>query len=125
MPLLNAKNLTLEEVHRRLGFQRGYCDAFETLLPLEPLSDREQQEIQQTRREFEHHLISGDTSEGQVKQIAVSPLLRLAGFFQSPLQVVEEGIARIELVDEDTIITGRFDILAVHRTRFTDASTPF
>lgn len=126
MTLLNAKNLSLEDVHRRFGFQRGYCDSFEALLPLEPLSDHEQQEIQQTRREFEHHFMSGEPSEGQVKLIAVSPLLRLAGFFQYPLQVVvEEGIARIERMDEDMVITGRFDILAIHRTRLTKGNTPF
>jgi hypothetical protein len=126
MPLLNAKNLTLDEVHQRFRFQRGYCDSFEGLLQLEPLTERERQEVQQTSREFDHHLTAGDTSEGQVKLIAVSLLLRLAGFFRHPLRIlVEEGIARIELPDDDTVITGRFDILAVHRTELTGFNTPF
>jgi hypothetical protein len=118
MAVTSAKNLTLEEVHRLFGFQRQYCDNFQSLLTLEPITEFEQQEILQTRSEFDNHLTTSDVSEGQVKLIAVSPLLRLAGFYRAPLQVsVEEGIARIEVVDEDTTITGRFDILAINKTR--------
>jgi hypothetical protein len=114
MAVTSARNLTLEEVHRLFRFQRQYCDDFQSLLTLEPITEFEQQEILQTRSEFDNHLTTSDVSEGQVKLIAVSPLLRLAGFYRAPLQVsVEEGIARIEVVDEDTTITGRFDILAI------------
>ena len=87
MAVTSAKNLTLEEVHRLFGFQRQYCDSFNSLLKLEPITEFEQQEILPTRSEFDNHLTSSDVSEGQVKLIAVSPLLRLAGFFRVPLQV--------------------------------------
>ncbi|GAB4376026.1 MAG: hypothetical protein Kow00121_22450 [Elainellaceae cyanobacterium] len=126
MTLVNAKNLTLEEVHRLFQLERHYSGSFAELLTLEPLSDREQQEIHQTRAEFDHHLTSGEPSEGQVKLIAVSPLLRLAGFYRYPFQVaVEEGIARIEVTDEDTVITGRFNILAINRAILRSVNTPF
>ena len=126
MTILNAKNLTLEQVHQLFGFQRQYRDSFVPLLTLEPITDFERHEIIQTRNEFDNHLTAGQISEGQVKLIAVGPLLRLAGFYRYPMQVaVEEGIARIEIPDEDTIISGRFDILAINRKRLIKIDTPF
>ena len=48
--------------------------------------------------------------------LSVAPLLRLAGFNQVPIRLeVEENIDRIYIEDDDTYITGRFDIIAVHR----------
>lgn len=126
MTTLRAKDLTLDEVHHLFGFSKRYCDSFTPLLTLEPLTELEQQDTLQTRSEFENHLASGETSEGQVKLVAVGPLLRLAGFYRYPLKVtVEEGIARITVNDDDITITGRFDILAINRARLTSAKTPF
>jgi hypothetical protein len=49
--------------------------------------------------------------------------MRLAGYYRYPLQIkLEEEIANIEIEDEDKIITGRMDILAVNKARKT-AST--
>ena len=126
MTTLRAKDLTLDEVHRLFGFSKQYCDSFASLLPLQPLTESEQREALQTRSDFENHLNSGETSEGQVKLVAIGPLLRLAGFYRYPLNViVEEGIARITVTDEDITITGRFDILAINRARLTSTEKPF
>lgn len=126
MTTLRAKDLTLDQVHRLFGLSKQHCDSFSPLLTLDPLTESERQEILQTRNEFENHLTSGETSEGQVKLVAVSPLLRLAGFYRYPLNVtVEEGIARITVTDEDVTMTGRFDILAINRARLNSADKPF
>ena len=120
MTILNARNLTLKEVHRLFSFQKIDSQPFSSLLSLEPLTEWEKQELAQTRQEFENHLISssGNASEGQVKLVSVGPLLRLAGFYRYPLQVlVEEGISRIDVTDEDKIITGRLDILAINHAQ--------
>ncbi|NEQ68859.1 MAG: restriction endonuclease subunit R [Symploca sp. SIO2D2] len=124
--ILNAKNLTLDEVHRLFNFQRQYDDSFTSLLSLEPITEFEQQEIAQTRGDLENHLTTAAASEGQVKLVAVGPLLRLAGFYRYPLQVVvEEGIARITITDEDTTVTGRLDILAINKARQSPENAPF
>ena len=125
MTVVNAKNLTLDEVHHLLKLEKQEGGSFPLSLAMEPLTELEQQEIVATRNHFENHLRSG-ASEGQVKLIAVGPLLRLAGFYSSPLLIlVEEGIARIEIADEDTTITGRFDILAINKAKQVKENVPF
>jgi hypothetical protein len=123
MTILNARNLSLEEVHNLLGFQRQYNDSFNSLLSLETLTEEEHQELIQIRDDFDKYLAAGKVSEGQVKFLAIAPLMRLAGYYRYPLQIkLEEEIADIEIEDEDKIITGRMDILAVNKAKKT-AST--
>ena len=118
MTILNARNLSLEEVHSFLSIQRQYNDSFNSLLSLEPLTQEEQQELGQIRDDFDRYLTTGKVSEGQVKFIVVAPLMRLAGFYRYPIEIrLEEEIANIEIEDEDKIITGRMDILAVNKAK--------
>lgn len=124
MTTLNAKKI-LGEVNRLLGFQEHYDGSFTSLLPLEPLTEFEQQELAQIRNDFRYYLSASKVSEGLIKALTTFPLLRLAGFYRYPIQIsLEESIADISIEDEDTIITGRFDILAVNKTAETNASTP-
>lgn len=120
MKILNARNLSLEEVHRLFGFQRHYSDSFSNYLSLEPLTEVEQQELKQIQQDFDRYLTIGKVSEGQVKFLAVAPLLRLAGFYRYPIEIVlEEDAADIEVEDEDIKIKARFDILAVSKAKYT------
>ncbi|MBD2515660.1 restriction endonuclease subunit R [Nostoc sp. FACHB-973] len=126
MTILNARNFSLEEVHRLFGFQRQYNDSFSNYLSLEPLTEAEQQELKQIQHDFDRYLTIGKVSEGQVKFLAVAPLLRLAGFYRYPIEIVlEENIADIEIEDEDIKIKGRFDILAVSKAQHTKSKTYF
>ncbi|MFS0518822.1 restriction endonuclease subunit R [Nostoc sp. UIC 10607] len=120
MTILNARNLSLEEVQRLFGFQEQYSESFSNYLSLEPLLEVEQQELLQIRNDFRRYLTAGKVSEGQVKFLAVAPLLRLAGFYRYPIEIVlEENIADIEVEDEDIRIKGRFDILAISKAKHT------
>ncbi len=120
MTILNARNLSLEEVQRLFGFQEQYSDSFSNYLSLEALTEVEQQELLQIRNDFRRYLTAGKVSEGQVKFLAVAPLLRLAGFYRYPIEIVlEENIADIEVEDEDIKIKGRFDILAISKAKHT------
>jgi hypothetical protein len=126
MTTLNARNLFLDDVHRILGFQKQYNCSFTPLLTLENLTEFEQRELVQIRNDFDNYLTIGKVSEGQVKLLVVGPLLRLAGFYRSPIQIsVEEDIADIDITDEDTKITGRMDILAVNKAQQTTANIYF
>ncbi|MFN6560793.1 MAG: restriction endonuclease subunit R [Nostoc sp. ChiSLP01] len=126
MTILNARNLSLEEVHRLFGFQRQYSDSFSNYLSLEPLTEAEQQELKQIQNDFDRYLTIGKVSEGQVKFLAVAPLLRLAGFYRYPIEILlEENIADIEVEDEDIKIKGRFDILAISKAKHTNPQTYF
>ncbi len=117
MTTLNAKELSLSDVHHLFGFQRQYSSSFTSLLSLENLTEFEQQELVQIRNDFDSYLSESKVSEGIVKALTTFPLLRLAGFYRSPIKIaLEENIAQINIVDEDTNITGRMDILAVNKT---------
>src|ERR671932_2492602 len=107
---------TLNDVHNLLCFQRQYKSSF-TLLSLEPLTEIEQQELLQIRDDFDNYLGESKVLEGMVKALTTFPLMRLAGFYRSPIKIsLEENIAQINIVDEDTNIIGRLDLLAVNKT---------
>ncbi|HAA31051.1 MAG TPA: restriction endonuclease subunit R [Cyanobacteria bacterium UBA8553] len=125
MTTLNAEKLTLKDVHRLLGFQKQPMGEYSTLLSLEPLTTYEHQELLQIAHDFDNYLSAEKVLEGLVKVLTTFPLLRLAGFYRFPVELsLEEGIARIVIEDEDTFITGRFDILAINKTALA-GSQPF
>ncbi|MFQ4141229.1 restriction endonuclease subunit R [Chlorogloeopsis sp. ULAP02] len=126
MTILNTRNLSLEDVQRLFGFQEQYIESFSPLLSLEPLTELEQQELLQIRDDFRRYLTSGKVSEGQVKFLVIAPLLRLAGFYHYPIEItLEEDIIDIEIEDEDKIIKGKMDILAVNKVKKTTANAYF
>jgi hypothetical protein len=87
MTLLQAKNLSLADIHRLFDFQRQYNNSFTPILSLEPLTESEQQELIQIRNDFDNYLIEGRVSEGLVKALTIFPLLRLAGFYRYPIKI--------------------------------------
>jgi hypothetical protein len=126
MTTLNAKNITLSEVHRLLKFNKLPNGVFTPLLALEPLTELEQQELAQIRSDFDYYLSEGRVLEGLVKALTTFPLLRLAGFYRPPIEIsLEEGIADITIEDEDTAIAGRLDILAINKSQPTTADAYF
>jgi hypothetical protein len=116
MTTLIAKKLTLKQVHELLKLSKLPTGLFTPLLCLEPLTEFEQQELAQIRDDFENYLVEGKVLEGQIKLLVIGPLLRLAGFYRSPIKIsLEQDIDDIVIEDEDTEIKGRFDILAVNK----------
>ena len=126
MTTLNASNLTLDDVHRLCGFQELYNGSFTPLLSLEPITELQQQELIRIWNDFKPYVTAGKMSEGVVKAMTTFPLMRTAGFYSPPIRLsIEEGIAAINILNEDTRITGRFDILAVNSEQLTAANTLF
>ncbi len=120
MIILQASHLSLEDVHHTFGFQRQYNSSLTSRLSLDTITEFEQRELEQIRTDFDNYLIAGKVSEGLVKALTVFPLLRLAGFYRSPIKIsLEEGIADIDIQEEDTKITGRLDILAINKAQQT------
>jgi len=66
MTTLIAKELSLNDVHRLLGFQRQYKSSFASLLSLEPLTEFELQELVQIRDDFDNYLSESKVLEGMV-----------------------------------------------------------
>ena len=121
MAILTAREMTLEQVDRLLPLEERLEPlSFSSLLALEPLTDREQQEMIQIRNDYRAYLRPGKVLEGQIQFLVLAPLLRLAGFYSPPIYLsLEQGIAPIEIIDEATQITGRMDLLASRRNQTT------
>ncbi|NET58895.1 MAG: restriction endonuclease subunit R [Symploca sp. SIO2E6] len=126
MTTILAQKLTLKQVHQFLKLNKLANGSFTPLLSLEPLTEFEQQELAQIRDDFENYLIEGKVLEGQVKLLVIAPLLRLAGFYRSPVKIsLEQDIDMIVVEDQDTKITGRFDLLAVNQEHPTTRDIAF
>jgi hypothetical protein len=118
MVVLNARKMDIEQVRQTLNLAPRFGSSFEKHLDLKPITDQEQRQLGKIVEEFRQYYVSGKISEGQVRFISIAPLLRLAGYHEPEIELkIEEDIARINIVDEDTYITGRFDIVAVQRSR--------
>jgi hypothetical protein len=121
MVLLNARKLDIQQTRRMLNFEPRFGGSFHHYLQLGSISANEQQELTQIVGEFRTYYVAGKVSEGQVRCISIAPLLRLAGYHAPTIELkIEEDIARICIADEETYITGRFDIVAVHRLNHED-----
>ena len=117
MTVIPAKDITLTEVHKLLKLQQQWTNGVLTnKLTLEPLTEYEQQEILQIRTDFRAYIYTEKVSEGMVKALTTFPLIRLAGFYHYPIKIsLEQDIADIIIKDEDTTISGRYDLLAINK----------
>ena len=118
---VEPSTLSLNDVHRLLKFQEKFDGSFTDYLTLEPLTEFEQQDLSRIRNDFRHYLKAGKISEGMVKFFTVAPLMRLAGFYDIPIRLTMEDVIGIAIEDEDKVIKGRMDILAVNQAQATIA----
>ncbi len=126
MTVLNASILNLDQVYQYLDFQELSYGSFRSLLNLEPLSDLELAELNQIRDDFKQYLNDGKVLEGMVIALTILPLLRLAGFYRSPIKMrMEQEIERIHIEDKDVDITGRLDLICVNKSRPKSTDIPF
>lgn len=96
MVTLQAKNLTLDEVSRYLKLQRSLGrQTYGELLPLEPVTEFEGQEIEQIRLDFQAYWQAGRVLESQIQLLVLGPLLRLAGFYRAPINLTVEQRSRM------------------------------
>ncbi|MBW4623563.1 MAG: restriction endonuclease subunit R [Cyanosarcina radialis HA8281-LM2] len=120
--ILEASNLSLDDVHRLLKPEKQIGESFANLLSLEPITEIEQQDLWRIRDDFDRYLSAGKISEGMVKFLTLAPLMRLTGFYDAPIKMTMEDSIAISVEDEDTTITGRMDILAVNNARSLNAA---
>jgi len=120
-----ANQLSLNDVHRLLKLEKQGGGSFTDFFSLEPLTEFEQQEVWRISNDFDRYISAKKLSEGLIKFVTLSPLMRLAGFFDVPIKLTMEDSIAIEVEDEDTKITGRLDILAVNTPQAEITATPF
>jgi hypothetical protein len=111
---VEASSLSLNDVHRFLKLEELSNASFTDFLNLESLTEFEQQDLLQIRKDFHRYFRLGKISEGLVKFLTIAPLMRLAGFYDVPIRLTMEDSIAIAVEDEDRRITGRMDILAIN-----------
>lgn len=113
--LIQGKDITLAQLIDEFGLHLADDELFfsEWQQDLPELSDLEKQSLNEVKTEY-LHLSKYPILEPVVKMVVLSPLLRLAGFYQPPFYIASEQEVTISSEDEGTIIRGRIDILVLH-----------
>ena len=113
--VIQGKDITLAQLTDEFGLQLADDEHFfsEWQQDLPELSDLEKQSLNEVKAEY-LHLSKYSILEPVVKMVVLSPLLRLAGFYQPPFYIASEQEVRISSEDEGTIIRGCIDILVFH-----------
>ena len=115
---------SLEDLERYLGATRSRdLDFFmEWRSQLPPLNDGERPALDLIRDRFRYQRKTGSVAEGAVNAIVISPLLALAGFYDSPFHLRSDASfsvkTTIEVEDETgalqpEILRGRIDFLVL------------
>jgi predicted type IV restriction endonuclease len=113
--IIQAKDITLNQLIEQFNLQRNDDENFfgEWRDNLPELNELETQNVEEIKTEYQH-LSRYPILEPVVKMVVLSPLLRLAGFYQPPFYIAAEEEVEISSEDEGTTIRGRIDILVFH-----------
>jgi len=112
--ILQASKLTLFEVEQKFHLQQVegadfFCEWQENL---PEISDREKQRLDEVRSHY-RYLSKQPMLEVMVKMVVLSPLLELAGFYESPFFTKAEESILISTEDDGEVIRGQIDLLAL------------
>jgi hypothetical protein len=107
---------TFRQVEEKLGLRLAEDPQFflEWTEVAIALTDLEQARLEQVRRNYLYQLSNGILLEETIKMVVLSPLLELAGFYQSPYKFRAEVPVEIQaLGEQDEILRGRIDALVL------------
>jgi hypothetical protein len=109
-----ADQLTLYDLEQKFSLQRVYDRPFflEWQEISSVLTTVEQERLERTKQHY-IHLASRPMLEGMVKLVIVSPLLDLAGFFDSPFYSTSEATINLTAKDGKLTVRGKMDVLVM------------
>lgn len=113
-----SKNiLTMAAVQERFGLIPSADEQFfsEWVSDLPDLAASQIDTLDQIKARFDRHRNQGPLAEGTINQLLISPLLTLAGLYDTPFFVSTEPSIQIELEDRDEVLRGRIDTLIVQQ----------
>jgi predicted type IV restriction endonuclease len=114
---IQARDITLGELEENFGLQlamdKGFFPEWQTDLP--SLSDAEKISLRRVQQNYLNLTQRRQMSEEAVKMVILSPLLDLAGFFQSPFEIETEKSTEIAAEDENLMIKGSIDVLVIQK----------
>jgi len=114
MPTIQAETLTLYDLEKKFSLQQTADRQFfnEWQEPLPTVTDLEKQRLERVKEQY-FHLSSRPILEEMVKMVIVSPLLDLAGFYNSPFYSVSEKSIKLSVKDEQVTVRGKIDVLVL------------
>ena len=112
--IIQASALTLYDVIQKFGLRQVDADDFalEWEQNLPTLSSLEQQRLDTVKSQY-LHLAQRPVLETLVKMVVLSPLLDMAGLYDSPFWVTAETSIDLPIETESIIVRGKIDILVV------------
>ncbi|MDZ7959392.1 MAG: type I restriction endonuclease subunit R [Aulosira sp. DedQUE10] len=114
---IQARDISLYELEEKFGLQLVTNAAFFTEwtkdLPL--LNDAENLSLERVKSNYLNLTQRRPMSEEAVKMVVLSPLLDLAGFYQSPFEIETEKSTDISAEDESMIVKGNIDVLVIQK----------
>jgi hypothetical protein len=113
--VIQAKDITLAQLSETFHLERTDDENFfrEWQDNLPELSPLEKQSLDEVKSEY-LHLSKYPLLEPIVKMVVLSPLLKLAGFYQPPFYLAAEKEVEITSEDEGMLVRGKIDILVFH-----------
>lgn len=78
------------------------------------LTELERSQLLHIQRRFLEHRDRGSLPEGTVDKLMISPLLDLAGLYDSRFTIRTEATIEISLEDQDEVLQGRIDTLILN-----------
>jgi hypothetical protein len=112
-----AENIsTLTQVEEKLGLKLSDERQFfyEWIADLPQLSEAEEIRLEQVRQNYLYQISDGSLLDETIEMVVLSPLLELAGFYQSPYRFKTEVSVEIEaLGNNEEILRGRIDALVL------------
>jgi hypothetical protein len=107
---------TLEQVRSRFPIAYATDPNFfpEWKQDLPALTDLEQSQLSHIQRRFLEHRDRGSLPEGTVDKLMISPLLDLAGLYDSRFTIRTEATVEIALEDQGELLQGRIDTLILN-----------
>ena len=109
-----AKKVKLHDLKRKFGLKQNHKDSFftEWIEGLPETTETDKVALDRIKRNY-LYLLEYPVMESIVKMVVLSPLLDLAGFYEPPFRVDGEKSIEVVAEDEDKIIRGSIDVLAI------------
>lgn len=112
-----ARDISIYELEEKFGLQllTDTVDFTEWKDNFLVLSDAERQLLKRVQSNYFNLTKRRFMSEEAVKMIVLSPLLDLAGFYQTPFEIETEAAIEISAEDQSVVIKGNIDVLVVQK----------
>lgn len=115
--IIQTRDISLYELEEKFGLQlvtnADFFTEWTNDLPL--LNNTENSSLERVKSNDLNLTKRRPMSEEAVKMVVLSPLLDLAGFYQSPFEIETEKSTEISAEDKSRIVKGKIDILVIQK----------